>query len=400
MRPAISRSWGFNQTNNSFQNMTQLPAWFELIPGKLSVRVYKHDIETFKGIVPCWSFVSDGLWQYGQKELIFTLRRSELDELAAQADSEAAPTPSSPNLHQYVFAFFLEVHRFAEQGQLVYEGDSSWFGSPGFLGNSDWAAFVYIRPQQLEGVEMSSPLLAAILLTAEEFEVYKRFGLTRTISHLGRAYVYYPCPSWSERSRASVVSMTQMEGSILGRMPLIWVRGGGVSAYHEASPQSIQQSPQPGRFLQQQIVQWSGNKAQITLRLLPQAGEELRRQFAQSPPDAVVAVQTELDPTANACLVWQAGQTNSFAITPPNSDGSRLGGCFIAFAPQQPLNRGHILEDGFVILLTDDSWIALQDALESRSPLFVPATDDGANFALEWISQPLENPMDGIPTWN
>ncbi|GAB4175985.1 MAG: hypothetical protein Fur006_06720 [Coleofasciculaceae cyanobacterium] len=362
--------------------MTQLPAWFELIPGKLSVKVYKHDIETLKGIVPCWSYITDGLWAFQQKELIFTLRRSDLDELVASPD---APAQGSQNVHQYIFAFFLEVYRFAEQGQLVYEGDCSWFGSQGFLGSSNWAAVVYIRPQQFEGIEASSPLLAVILLTAEEFEVYQNFGLTRILSHLGRAYVYYPCPSWSERSRPSLVSMREMQGSLLGRMPSIWVRGGGVRAYHEAKPKSIQQSPQPGQYLQQQIVQWSDNKAQITLRLMPHAGEELRRQLAQCPRDAVVAVQTALDPTANACLVWQAGQSNSFAITPPDSDGSRLGGCFIAFAPQQASDRCKIVEDGFVILLTDASWIAFEAALESGSSIFIPATDEGANFVLEWI---------------
>jgi hypothetical protein len=383
----------FNQTHNSGKNPTQLPGWFELIPSKLSVRVYRHDIDILNGFVSCLSFVTDGLWAHGQKELILTLRCSESDELAALFDAAA---PFSYNVHQYIFSFFLEVYRFAEQGQLVYEGDCSWFGSQGFLGSSDWAAVVYIHPQQLEGVEVSYPLLAVILLTTEEFEVYKSFGLTRIMSHLGRAYVYYPCPPWSERSRASVISMREMQGSILGRMPLLSVRGGGVSAYHEARPKSIQQSPQSGRYLQQQIVHWSDNTAQITLRLLPQAGESLHRQLAQCPPDTVVAVQTELDPAANACLVWQAGQTNSFAITPPNSNGSCLGGCFIAFAPQQASNSAQILEDGFVILLTDASWIAVKAALESGSPIFVPATSEGANFSLEWIPQTFHNPLEEV----
>ena len=399
-------------------NQTLLPAWFELIPGKLSVQVYKHSIQTVNGLVPCWSYVTDGLWAHGQKELILTLRRSESDELTALSDSEegaslpnpdgappqygtqgvqaSASTQFTPDFHQYIFGIFPEVYRFAAQGQLVYEGDCSWFGPQGFLGNSDWAAFVYIRPQILQGIEVSSPLLAVILITAEEFEVYKKFGLTRILAHLGRASVYYPCPPWSERSRASVVSMKQMQGSLLARMLLIGLRGGGISAYHEARPKTMQKSPEPGRYLQQQIMQWSHNTAQITLRLLPQVSEVLSRQLAQCPPDTVVALQTELDFTANACLVWQAGQINAFAITPPNSDGSRLGGCFIAFAPQQASDKGQILEDGFLIMLTDASWMAIRQAIASGSPIFVPATSDGANFCLEWIPPTWENPLDDM----
>jgi hypothetical protein len=388
---------GFKQTNHFDKKVTQLPTWFELIPGKLAVRLYRHDIETFNGIVPCWSYVSDGLWAHGQKEMIFTLRRSQPDELATLPDTS---TPFFPDVHQYIVAFFQEVYRFAQQGQLVYEGDCSWFGSPGFFGNSEWAAFVYIHPQQMAGIEVSFPLLAAILLTAEEFEVYRNFGVTRIMSHLGRAYVYYPCPSWSERSRSSVVSMEAMQESILRRMPLLSVRGGGVRAYQEARPNSIQKSPEPGRYLQQQIVQWSSNTTHITLQVSPQASEELRRQLAQYPPDAVVAVLTELDPTANACLVWRSGQPNAFAITPPNSDGSRLGGCFIAFVPQQASDKGQILEDGFIILLTDASWMAIREAIASGHPIFVPATNDGASFSLLVDSQTDQNPIDGINTWN
>lgn len=388
-----NQSPGFNQPNNSNKNMAQLPAFFELIPGKLRVRVYQHEIDTCNGAIPCWSYVSDGLWKHGQKELIFTLHSSDSDELTASPD---IPSQSDYGVHQYIFAFYKEVYRFAQQGQMVYEGDCTQFGSQGFLGCGNWSAFVYTRPQPLEGIEVTSPLLAAILLTAEEFEVYQNFGLTRVLSHLGRAYVYYPCPPWTERSRSSVVSMKEMQGTILGRMPLLSVRGGGARVYQEARPHSIQQSPQPRQFLQQQIVQWSENSARITLRLLPQAGEQLRRQLVQCPPDSIVALLTELDPTANACLVWRSGQADAFAITPPNSEGSRSGGCFIAFVPQQDADRGQVLEDGFVMLLTDQSWLTIRDAIALGNPIFIPATNNGASFSLEWIPQTYQNPIDGM----
>ncbi len=45
----------------------------ELEPG-LRVRIYHHEITTQIGTIICWTYISDGLVTYHQKELIFTLR--------------------------------------------------------------------------------------------------------------------------------------------------------------------------------------------------------------------------------------------------------------------------------------------------------------------------------------
>jgi hypothetical protein len=260
------------------------------------------------------------------------------------------------------------VNQLAEQGQLVNEGDFTEFGTTGFLGRSDLRALVYLPPQPLAGVEVPSRLLGAILLTHEELEVLKHLGVTRVIAHLGRAYSHYPYPPWSERSRASLVSMSTMQESILARVPRL--RGPGIRVCQEEN--------------------------QISLRLLPQAGEFLCSKLEQFPSNTVLALLTELDPTANACMVWQPGQSTLEAIASPNTDGSRISGCFIAFVPQQAEDRGQVVEDGFIMLLTDASWILLRQAIESGHSVSVPATTNGLNFSLEWIPQTYQNPIDGL----
>jgi hypothetical protein len=54
------------------------PTWpveLEVVTGKLSARVYLHDIESQSGPIACWSYVSDGLAALEQPEIVFTLRR-------------------------------------------------------------------------------------------------------------------------------------------------------------------------------------------------------------------------------------------------------------------------------------------------------------------------------------
>lgn len=348
--------WEKNSGRNSSgdTNPSQFPMQFELIPQKLRARVYLHEIDSKDGCVPCWSYVTDGLWKQGQKELIFTLRR-ELNE-------QPRAFPDAP-LH-----FFQQISQLAEKGRQVNEGDFTEFGAAGFLGCSDWRALLYIPAQPLVGVEMPSPLLAAILLTHEELEVLKNLGVTRVIAHLGRAYNYYPCPPWSERSRTSLVSMSTMQESIVARVPRL--RGSGIRVSQEAN--------------------------HIFLQLLPEAGEFLRSKLDQFPLNIVLALLTELDPTANACLVWQPGQVNPEAIASPNSQGSRISGCFIAFVPQQAEDKGQVFEDGFIMLLTDTSWILIRQAIKSGNSIFVPATTNGLSFSLEWIPQTYQNPIDGL----
>ncbi len=342
------------QSSNGDTNPSQFPMQFELIPQTLRARVYLHDIDSIDGCVPCWSYVTDGLRAQGQKELIFTLRR--------EPNEQPEAFPEAP-LH-----FFQTVNQFAQEGQLVNEGDFTEFGASGFLGHSEVRAIAYIPPQPLAGVEMPSPLLAAILLTHEELEVLKHLGVTRVIAHLGRAYSHYPYPPWSERSRASLVSMSTMQESILARVPRL--RGPGIRACQE------------------------GN--QISLRLLPQAGELLRSKLEQFPANTVLALLTELDPTANACMVWQPGQSTLEAIASPNSDGSRISGCFIAFVPQQAEDKGQVFEDGFIMLLTDTSWMLIRQAIKSGHSVSVPVTTNGLSLSLEWIPQTYQNPIDGL----
>jgi hypothetical protein len=73
------------------------------------------------------------------------------------------------------------------------------------------------------------------------------------------------------------------------------------------------------------------------------------------------------------------------AITPPNSDGSRKTGAFLAFVPEQNVNEVRSSEDGFFFFLTNSDWQKIRGALMSGSDVFIPpGGKDRASISIEW----------------
>jgi hypothetical protein len=70
---AISAWFGGGKANSvtdgqltTFNNV--LPQSVDVIPGRLKVRIFLHEIEYEKEIFSCWSYVTDGLAEQKQKE--------------------------------------------------------------------------------------------------------------------------------------------------------------------------------------------------------------------------------------------------------------------------------------------------------------------------------------------
>jgi hypothetical protein len=110
----------------------------------------------------------------------------------------------------------------------------------------------------------------------------------------------------------------------------------------------------------------------IELRVMRGAEPSLRR-LAELPPDAVIALLPSLDPEADGLLCWEPGQAAPLGITPPDSEGALLAGCFVVFVPAQPDDGGLMLEDGYAVKLTAASWQAVRDALINGRDLDLPA---------------------------
>jgi hypothetical protein len=305
----------------------------EIISGKLSARVYLHEISSPQGPIACWSYVSEGLMAHQQAELVFTLRRD--------------PGEPSDGFPQDPLHLFAKVHELADSGQRVTSGGVTHFGGRKFFEHH----LIYVSAQPMAGVALPPSCLAAVLVTDDE--------LRAAGERMGQASSHYPFPPWADRRRRGLSLERTFEASLLSKI-------------QRASAHGLR-------------VGMSDN--QITMFALRSEQPLWQDRLAQIPDGAPFAFLTALDPTANGCLVWVPGQKAPEAIVPPGppgSNGTRVCGCFIVFIADQPGNGGKILEDGFAMELTGEAWQAIRNALTDGKNLSVPATGDGMPFALTW----------------
>jgi hypothetical protein len=205
-------------------------------------------------------------------------------------------------------------------------------------------------------------LLAAVLLTQEEVEAVKEFGCTRAMTLLARSQRWFPTPVWSDRQRSSVLSMKQMQQSILTKVARVHTRG--VRVHSEAS--------------------------RIRLRVQTQAALHLLEFLEQLPAGGAAAFLTEVDPIANAALVWEPGQRQMQVITGPGSDASRMAGSFLLLLPGLKTNGGEAFEDGYVMRLTQPAWKKIREALRAKAPVTLDGNGKTLGFTLEWIEEGCE----------
>lgn len=324
------------------------PVSVDVIPHKLKVRVFLHDIVNGGETISCWSYVTEGLMAHKQKEIIVTLRRNE------HQNAEDYP-------HDF-FELFRIIYSLAASGKLVDVGGITAFSSETrFMGTKGIAGLGYVEPEALPGVDVAGPMLAAILLKGDEPEIVRQFGITRVTALLGMKYRRYPYPVWSETKRDPVASLRPMQKTFLTRAPrLLSVN----ASYYEEGHH-------------------------IFLSVRPEFREILGENIGQVPVDSPLIFNiTYIDPRADACLVWSPNEHAPLAaITPPDSHGVRVTGSFLAFVPEQGTNEVTRVEDGHALLLTTSSWKKIREALSSGTNVSIEGAN-GTILSIEWTATP------------
>lgn len=320
------------------------PVRFELVPDKLFGVINLHDMRQGDEAFTCWSFVSEGFKALGQKELAILLRKEDF-----QDDKDY---PTDP------LGFFLTVWNYASQGNFVLEGDITEFGESGFL-DPQFRALAYLKPLGLSGMEGNENLLSCVLLTQKELKIARQFGLTRFVSLFGYKFNHYPCPPWTRRNRECAASDEQieaMEASILAKVPQLGL---------------------PGTY-----CVLTANTLLLSFR--KDSKQYVKDVLSQLPEEAPFLLSADIDPQANAMLVWQATMENGpSAITPPGSDGSRVAGSAVLIFPEQESNNAQVVEDSFLLSLTTPDWKVLRQALMNGEDASLD-TEGGGEIRIEW----------------
>lgn len=344
-QPKTSLKSSENVIANS-QPVSALPQTADILPGRLKVKIHLHQMQFGDQKIPCWTFVTDGLISQKQKEIRFTLLRSPRQK----------PEDCALGLRH----LFSTIYNHAESGDLLDVGDITLFGQSQFLGREDFGGMGYIAPELIPGVDTgNTPLLAAIMLKGDEAQVACDFGLTRVSLLIGRSYGYYPVPPWSDLEREPVTSLAAMQSSLLAEIKV------------------------PTFSLQARYYEESNN---VHLQISRGSRERLQNALGQLDLTQSVMIRTNVDPRANACLFWSPVPKVAQAIMPLNSDASRKSGSFLLFVPCQKENTRKLVEDGIFLLLTDNDWKEVREALMSGNDFVLPsARKECAGLYIEWL---------------
>jgi Domain of unknown function (DUF3480) len=314
------------------------PVRIEIVPSALNAYVHVHAIAVGNEPIPCWTYVTNGLSERKQKEIVFTLRRNR--------GEPAGGFPRDP------LDFFKTLYELAGQGSLVDVGGFTQFAKGGVFDRH----LAYLEAQPLSGVGLPKSALVAVLVTLDEVLALRSFGATRLISRLGHASRYYPFPPWSDRQRRGVPFERVFKESLLAKVSHMIASGFRV---HQSNNQIRMSVPRKN------CTEW-------------------RRSLSDLPANAAFAWCTGLGPDADGCLVWEPGQRSPAAISPPGSTGSRIAGCFVMIVPEQTADGGRVFEDGFGVMLTAPSSAAVRRGLLEGHDVSIPGSADGMSFTIEW----------------
>lgn len=258
-----------------------------------SVQLYVHEMDSPSqgGKFLCWSFISEGLQQVKQPEIVFTVRhrRNELAEnypLAPLAWMRIIYLLAAKGLHLDLFQTCeinfgnkvqIEVNRV-----IVVEEVNQW---------ADFRRFkVLLHGPRTGGIpglpQGGTPRGCHVVLglTHNEAEVAKQYGCSRPVSQTGIAARFYPFPLWLDRDRADACTMADQKGTILATPGLFPVAIPGINV----------------RQVENDIV------------LTIPEGEEKRKFFTREARErdvtAAFTLLSTMSDKANAGYLWKTGQ--------------------------------------------------------------------------------------------
>ncbi|MBI2363319.1 MAG: hypothetical protein HYV15_08070 [Elusimicrobia bacterium] len=322
-----------------------LSAVQELVPGKLQAAVFSHTLPVGPDRPACLTYISHGLAAHRQREIVLTV-----------LCPEGASAPKAP---LELFRLLLPL---AEQGRTVEAGGFTQFLPGEFMG---FTGLTYVDARGTDAYAVPAAALAAVALHAAELEVAKSQGGLRMAAQLGLQARVFPCPLWLDRARPALPVDALLRESVLGGLPRARVSGATATL-------------EDGR---------------VVLRVL-RGSAALLRQMLERTPEATVALLLGCDPRADGCFVWEPG-SDPRAITPPGGAGKRLAGCFLAVGGNPGGDAVSVFEDGFAAALGERQLGALKAAAADGGNFAFTPEGGGLGFALQWVQESFQNPVDG-----
>ncbi|KAK2812106.1 hypothetical protein FQN49_008405 [Arthroderma sp. PD_2] len=299
--------------------------------------VYHTITSMCKGEVPCWTYISQGMERVGQKELVFTVSQN----IESERDKDF---PNDP------LRWIEIVYSMAKGGCPVDEFEHTEFQVADFLGRSDVSWIVYCPACPIPNIEDSllpDDYLQAIPLLVAEAEVADKYGLMRALGHLGALERWFPWPPWFDRYRNPCITAAQMQGSIREEMPFQYIRG--LSAVKKGS--------------------------KIILRVPKQSESLLVEALLRYSPDRAFPLDTVHYINSDSGLLWdnREPQPKGYAA---GSSNECMNLNYFAFCPGQDEDELLLVEDGYMFMLADETWLKIRGCIESLKSCHISLGSD------------------------
>jgi hypothetical protein len=317
-----------------------------------------HLLDGPKRPVNCWTYISQGLEQFGQKEIFFAI------------DIPAAEAPQGP------VKLLDAVANLASQGQLVDVGGFTEFGPTvaAALARRSKLAIRGIGYAQAHGIDrvvapfgaVSKDFLTAMLLSSDELEIGRKCGLPRVLTQLSKISRVFPYAVWNDPKRQSLSAALLLSSSQLGHF------GGTVSV------QGVMPFREEGEV-----------KLRIPALVMPELGNLLAACSQKNV--GLLLPTTDGWGEAAACMAWNPASKIPEAISSRVSKDSlthfdephqRLLGCFIGFAVASQDEGAIMLEDGFIVLVNKEHAEQLSHALSAGNSFELEGSGTMMDFAL------------------
>lgn len=210
------------------------PKVVKLGDSSFTVSIHTHAVNSPPNQFPCWTYVSNGLFEAQQPEVVFTLLRRKNEKVEAfpeaplewirtvYALANAGLKLQPGQMVDLVFdkgVPFLKINKI-----MLVQDHRRWQDMNRFGG------FVLANPLTnstlgLPQITLPPITYNTIALTREEAAVATQFGVTRVIGHVGMAVRWFPYPPWIDRDRGDAVKMADQAGSIRVGLPMARILG-------------------------------------------------------------------------------------------------------------------------------------------------------------------------------
>jgi len=333
-----------NSSKKEIQDLLPLNEKIILVPNALNLSITEHKLDfeskpesaaSERTIdVPsdkCRSYLTEGLSKLEQKEVMFSL---------ALSDEQLMPV-----FEKDLVKLLQMIYQLAGQGRVVDYGGLTTFAEKGPFG-LPYSGIAYLEPSECHIPKAPEDTLLAVFLKPDEAAAAAASSAYRSAAWIGSAYRIFPYPAFSDPTRSSAVP-NKLPETVLSKIPCL-------------------QTPTAAKVF---LVDKT-----LILELHESINSQIQQALNRPECETHIGFITGHKSGADSRLVWVPGSDVPQAIGVGIVGDSTviLEGGFIYFNGTQTSNNGMIFEDGFSVLLTEDSWRELKEALVSKAPIDIP----------------------------